>query len=338
MDIPEVLSFGVAGLGRIGRLHAEIIRYKLGKARLVAVNDVVEELARSIGERFGVKWYTDYDKMLSDPEIDAVVIATPTFLHKNMIIRALESGKHVFVEKPMTVRVDEAKDVIAKVEKTGLKLQVGYMRRFDYAYRRAKETIDSDGIGSPIAFIGIARDPCAPPGWAADPSKSGGIFLDMLSHDFDMARWLIGSEVVMVYVVGGNYIYEDIKAKGDLDVVSIAFRFDNGVQGLIHGARRSVFGYELRTEVYGSEGTVYVGSSSDNMYAHGTKTGIVYPGIEWFEKRFYEAYVEELGHFVESVLEDKQPLITALDGLRAVQIAEACWRSFREGKPINISI
>lgn len=332
------IGVGVVGLGRIGRLHAEIIRYKVENAGLVAVSDVIEELAKSVGEKLGVKWYTDYDKMLRDERIDAVIISTPTFLHKDMIIKAVEQGKHVFVEKPMTVTVSEAKEVVNTVKKHDVKLQVGFNRRFDYAYRNAKKYIEEGKIGEPITYIAVARDPGAPPSWAADPKKSGGIFLDMLSHDFDMARYLLNDEVVEVYVIGGNYLYDELKAKGDLDVVSIAFKFSKGVQGIIHGTRKFPYGYELRTEVYGSEGVVYVGSNIDNMLALGTKQGLTYFGAPWFEKRFYDAYVEELKAFIKSIIEDTEPPVTVIDGLRTVQIAEACWHSYRTGRSVKVKL
>jgi len=330
------VGVGVVGLGRIGRLHAEILKLKVSNAELVAVSDVIEGIARSVGERLSVKWYREYERMLRDPKVEAVIISTPTFLHKDMIIKAAEEGKHIFVEKPLTVTTQEAKEVISAIRKYGVKLQVGYNRRFDYAYQKAKSDVDKGKIGRPIAFISIARDPGAPPGWAADPKLSGGIFLDMLSHDFDMARWIISSEIAEVYVIGGNYIFEEIKKKGDLDVVSIVFKFENGVQGLIHGARKFPYGYELRTEVYGDEGVIYVGSNIDNMYARGGKEGLIYHGAPWFEKRFYEAYVNELNEFIKAILEDKEPPVTAIDGLRVVEIAEACWKSVKEGKKISV--
>ncbi|RLG83308.1 MAG: hypothetical protein DRO39_08600 [Thermoprotei archaeon] len=333
--IPRPIGLGVAGLGRIGRLHAEIARFRLEGARLVAVNDVIEGLAMSTGEKLGVKHYTEYDRMLRDPDVDAVIIATPTFLHREMVLRALEEGKHVFVEKPLAVTVGEALDIVGAARRSGLKVQVGYMRRFDYAYRRAKRTIESGGVGRPLVFIGIARDPTAPPGWAADPRRSGGIFLDMLSHDFDLARWLLGSEVEEVFVLGGSYIYEELREKGDLDVVSIVFRVGEA-QGYIHGARKNVFGYELRTEVYGTEGTVYVGVPEDPMFAHGTSQGVTRPGIGWFERRFYDAYVEELQSFVRSIAEDREPEVTVIAGARAVEIVEVCWRSFRVDRPVRV--
>ena len=330
------VGFGVVGLGRIGRLHSEILKVKIENAELIAVCDVIKELAESVSKSLSVKWYTDFEEMLKDPKVDAVVISTPTFLHKDMIIKAAEYGKHVFVEKPLTVTVQEAKDVARAVKRYGIKLQVGYNRRFDYAYRKAKKDIEEGRIGKPIAFISIARDPGAPPGWAADPKLSGGIFLDMLSHDFDMARWLIGSEVKEVFVLGGNYIHEEIKRKGDLDVVSIVFSFDNNVQGIIHGTRKFPYGYELRTEVYGTEGIVYVGSNVDNMYSLGVKEGLIYHGAPWFEKRFYDAYVEELRSFTESIIKDIEPLVTLEDGLRVIEIAEACWESVRNGKKVSV--
>lgn len=332
------VGIAVVGLGRIGRLHAEILRFKVEGAELVAVGDVLEEIAKSVASRLGVKYYLSYDELLKDDAIEAVAIATPTFLHKDMIIKAAEAGKHIFVEKPLTVTSEEAKEVIQAVRKAGVKLQVGYNRRFDYAFRKAKKAIEEGKLGKLIAFLSVARDPGAPPGWAADPKKSGGIFLDMLSHDFDMARWLMNAEVTEVYVVGGNYIHEEIKEKGDLDVVTINFKFSNGAQGMIHGTRKFPYGYELRTEVFGTEGVVYIGDNKDNMYSIGVKEGLIYHGAPWFERRFYDAYVEELKHFIDVIVNDKEPLVTGVDGLRATQIAEACWKSFKEGKPAKVEL
>ncbi len=332
------LGVAVAGLGRIGRLHAEVIKAWVKEAELVAVVDVVESLARSVGESFGVRWYTDFGKALRDPRVDAVVIATPTFLHKGMIVEAAEAGKHVFVEKPLTVTVEEALEVRRAVEAHGVKLQVGYNRRFDHAYRRAKEDVEGGVVGRPLAYLAVARDPGAPPGWVADPKLSGGIFLDQLSHDFDMGRWLMSDEVAEVYVVGGAYMHESVREKGDLDVVSIVFRFSRGAQGFVHGTRKFPYGYELRTEVFGDEGVVYVGTNRDELYARGTKEGLTYFGAPWFVKRFYDAYIAELTSFVKAVLEDREPECTVVDGLRAVEIAEACWRSVREGRPARVEL
>ena len=331
------IGVAVVGLGRIGKLHAEIFRSKVEQAKLVAVVDVEESLARSVADILDVKYYTDYGKALKDPAIEAVVICTPTYLHKEMVVQAVEENKHVLCEKPITVTSKDAKECVTKAEKAGVKLQVAYMRRFDDAYKQAKRKIEEGKIGNPIMYIAIARDPAPPPGWASDPKLSGGIFLDMLSHDFDMARWLMNSEVKEVYVKGGNYIYEEVKKKGDLDVVAIEFTFGNNALGFIHGSRKSAFGYDLRTEVLGTDGTIFIGSSANMLFSIGTSEGLTYQGLAWFFKRFYDAYVEEDRHFIKCIVEDKVPLVSGVDGLRAVQIAEACWKSLKEKKSIEIS-
>jgi inositol 2-dehydrogenase len=333
--MPKV-NVAVAGLGRIGKVHAEITFTRLENARLVAVMDVVSELANSVAEKYKVKAYTDYDALLKDPEVDAVFITTPTNLHKEMIVKAAEAGKHVFTEKPITVTSSEAIEAIKAAEKAGVKLMVGYMRRFDDAYATAKKKIVEGSIGNPLVFINIARDPGAPPGWAQDPRLSGGIFLDMLSHDFDMARYLMGKEVKEVYVKGDALLYNEIKQKGDLDVVTISFEFEGGGYGLIHGSRKSVFGYDLRTEIMGTDGTIYVGSQTDPNLAVGSKDGLIYRGVQWFWSRFYDAYVLEDAAFINSILRDEKPPITGVDGLRVVEIAEACWRSVKEQRPISV--
>ncbi|MEB3859695.1 MAG: Gfo/Idh/MocA family oxidoreductase, partial [Desulfurococcales archaeon] len=165
---------------------------------------------------------------------------------------------------------------------------------------------------------------------------SGGIFLDMLSHDVDMARWLMGDEVKRVYARGGNYLVEDIRETGDLDFAEILIEFSRGEKGFIQGARRNAFGYDLRTEVYGTKGTVYVDTRLDPALALASREGIRYRGVSWFEKRFYEAYVAEIESFAEAITEDKKPLIDGVDGYRAVKIAEACWESHRKGEPVNV--
>ena len=330
------LRIAVAGLGRIGRLHARLIKCCVKGAELAMVVDAVEELARSVGEELRVDWETSYEKALDKGGIDAVVIATPTFLHKDMILEALEKGLHVFVEKPMTRTADEALEVVKATRESGRMLQVGYMRRFDPAFSKAKKSIEEGVVGEPISFVTIVRDPQPPPGWAADPSKSGGMFLDMLSHDFDMARWLLSDEVVEVYVVAAARISKEAAEYGDVDVANIVFKTRRGRMGAIHAARRSPYGYDLRVEVYGTKGVVAVGDKVDNTFHLGLEEGVVYGGIAWFEKRFYDAYIAELEHFTSSVREERKPLINEVDGYRVVEIAETLWRSYRDGKPVTV--
>ncbi|MCE4611484.1 MAG: Gfo/Idh/MocA family oxidoreductase [Desulfurococcales archaeon] len=330
------LRFAVAGLGRIGRLHARLIKCCVEGAELALVVDAVEELARRVGAELRVDWETSYEKALEKGGVDAVVIATPTFLHKDMILEALERGVHVFVEKPMTRTVSEALEVVKAVSRAGRVLQVGYMRRFDPAFSKAKKSIEDGVVGEPISYVTIVRDPQPPPGWAADPSKSGGMFLDMLSHDFDMARWLLSDEVAEVYVVAAARVSKGAAEYGDVDVANIVFKTSKGRMGAIHAARKSPYGYDLRVEVYGTKGVVAVGDKVDNTFHLGLEDGVVYGGIAWFEKRFHDAYIAELEHFVASVREEKKPLVNEVDGYRVVEIAESLWRSYRENKPVTI--
>ena len=334
----RVVGVGVVGLGRIGVVHAEIFASKVEGSKLVAVCSRSESKAKSVASQFGANWYTNYEDMLKDKDVEAVAICTPTFLHADMIIKALEAGKHVFVEKPLTVTVADAERVVKAASKASVICQVGYMRRFEYSYSEAKKAIDEGKIGRPVFISAISRDPAPPPGWVADPKLSGGIFLDLMSHDFDAVRWLMGSEVTEVYAYGEAYIYDEVRAKGDIDVATVFLKFANGGVGIVHGTRKSVYGYDIRTEVYGTDGTLFIGSSLDPMFALGSPQGITYRGHPWFQKRFYDAYVAEDKHFIECILEGKKPLVGVIDGLRAVQIAEAAWKSIKEGKPVKIEL
>ena len=334
----RVVGVGVVGLGRIGIVHSEIFALRVEGAKLVAVCDVVESRAKSVGEKYNVKWYTDYSKMLEDERVEAVVICTPTYLHVDMIIDAVKAGKHILVEKPMTLTVSEAKRVLEATSKSNIVFQVGYMRRFDYSYSEAKKAIDEGRIGKPIFVSAISRDPAPPPGWVADPKLSGGLLLDLMSHDFDAVRWLMGSEVVEVYAYGEAYIYSEVKAKGDLDCATVFLKFSNGATGVVHGSRKSVYGYDIRTEILGTDGTLFIGSSFNPEFALGSKHGVTFKGYPWFQERFYSAYVEEDKHFIKCILEGRKPLVSVVDGLRAVQIAEAAWNSIKSGKPVRIQL
>lgn len=327
----------VVGLGRIGRIHAENLRYRVEGAELVAVVDVIEGIAKEVGEKLKVRWYTDYVKALEVEKPDALIIATPTYLHKdNIVIAAEHNINNVFMEKPLAPNLMDALEIYNIVKKRNIRFQIGFQRRFDPIYQKAKNFIDSGGIGEPIAFIAVVRDPEPPPSWARDPKLSGGMFADQLSHDFDIARYLLNDEIHEVYVVGDAYMYEDVKKLGDLDAVAITFRTEKGLHGLIHATRRFPYGYELRNEVYGSNGVVYIGVNKDENIAYGTRQGLIFLGAPFFEKRWAEAYVEELRAFINSIRKDVETPVTIVDGLKTVQIAEACWRSYREKRPVKI--
>lgn len=333
-----IVGLGVVGLGRMGRLYVDIIAKFIDNAKLIGVTSRTYSKAERIAKEYGVKAYRSYDEMLRDPQVNGVIIATPSYMHAEMIVRAAEEGKHVFSEKPIDVNIDKARGAVKAVERHGVKLLVGYMRRFDHAYRRAKELIDEDSIGKPILYIGISKDPEPPPeGWLRDPKLSGGLILDLMSHDFDLARWFLGSEVIEVYAKGDVYIYDYMKGLEDYDNVMATLKFSNGAIAFIYGSRRSSYGYDVRSEVHGTEGTIFIGSEYNNSLRLGRNGGIRFNGHLWFQKRFFEAYVEEVRHFVDLIRRDLKPLVSGEDALKALEIANAVRRSIKEGRPIRLS-
>ncbi len=334
----KVIRCIVIGLGRIGRIHAENLRYRISGAELVAVIDVVENIAKMVGESLKVKWYVDYIEALEREKPDAAIVATPTYLHRDNIVEAAKRGVHIFTEKPLAPTLSGSIEIVSVVKKYGVKFQIGFQRRYDPIYRKAKKIIDDGGIGRPIAFTAIVRDPEPPPQWARDPKKSGGMFADQLSHDFDIARYLLNDEISEVYVIGDSYMYEDMKAFGDPDAAAIIFKTLRGLHGVIHATRRFPYGYELRNEVYGTDGVIYIGTNRDENLAYGSKQGLIYYGAPWFIKRWDEAYLEELKEFINSIIEDKESSPTIVDGLRVSQIAEACWQSYREKRPVRVPL
>lgn len=332
------VGLGVVGLGRMGRLYVDIIAKFIDGARLIGVTSRTYSKAERIAKEYGVKAYKSYDEMLRDPEVDGVIIATPSYMHAEMIIRAAEESKHVFSEKPIDVDIDKARAAVKAVERYGVKLLVGYMRRFDRIYRKAKELIDGGNIGKPILYIGISKDPEPPPeGWLRDPKLSGGLILDLMSHDFDLARWFLGSEVVEVYAKGDVYIYDYMRELGDYDNVMVTLKFSNGAIALIYGSRRSSYGYDVRSEVHGTEGTIFIGSEYNNSLRLGRNGSIRFHGHLWFQKRFFEAYVEEVKHFVDLIRRDLKPLVSGMDALKALEMANAVRKSIKEDKPTRLS-
>jgi predicted dehydrogenase len=331
------LGVCVIGLGRAGRAHAEMFKQGISGADLVCVSDQVRSVAREVGEKLKVDWVVGHQKCLARDDVQAAVVAVPTHLHAAIVTEALEMNKHVLVEKPLARSLYEARDIVKRVASSGLVVQVGYMRRFDGAYRSAKKMISEGRLGTPILYRAVAHDPGPPPDWASDPKLSGGIFYDMLSHDFDMARCLMSSEVSTVYALGSNFLYEELRMKGDYDSASVVMTFNSGAHGYVEGVRKCAYGYDLRTEVVGSEGSIIVGNISDDLMTIADSGGIRRAGVQWFMQRFRDAFFEEDRSFVESVLNDHEPEVSALDGLRAIEIAEACRISVAEKRPVSLA-
>jgi scyllo-inositol 2-dehydrogenase (NAD+) len=320
----------VLGLGRLGLYHTQNLKEKVKGAHLVSVADPLEGRAKQVATELGVeKWTKDPDEVFQDPDIEAVIIVTPTSTHAEMIKKAAQNGKHIFVEKPLTQTLEEADQVIQSVNENNVICQVGFMRRFDPAYYDAKKRIEAGEIGKPIYFKGITRDSGSPP--AEFIKNSGGIFLDCSIHDYDIARYLMGAEITSVSGHGRiliNHFMEEFK---DVDQGISYIEFDSGAAGDVEASRNSPYGHDIRTEIIGTEGSLFIGTLRNQNVTVLNSKGSNYEIIPDFQTRFNDAYRLELEKFIQYVQENEKPRVTALDSKINMQIALAVTQSFHSG-------
>src|SRR5215212_7291984 len=304
----------------MGRFHAANLAGRIPLADLVRIVDTDEGIARDVSERVrGVEWSTDYADLLEDPEIDAVVIASPTPLHADMIGAAAEAGKHVFCEKPISLEMESTYEAIEAAREAGIKLQVGFHRRFDPDYRRAWEKIGAGEVGEVYLFRTSLRDMQAP---GFDYIKeSGGLFADVTLHDFDAARWLIG----------------EIEEVGDLDNAIVTLRFAQGALGVIDNSRVAGYGYECSSEIMGSKATLRVDNHRRASVETLTPDSTHQDYVSDFVERFADAYAAGLESFARAVREDRDPEVSGADAAAAFVLAKAAERSHREGRTVRLT-
>lgn len=331
------LKIGLIGAGRIGRVHASNLANRIPAAEVVAVADVSLEAAQQCAQINRIPTATsDYREILADPSIKAVLICSATNTHATLIEEAAKAGKQIFCEKPIALSLEAIDKALAAVKEAGVKLQIGFNRRFDANYRRVRQAIVSGEIGDPHIVHIISRDPAPPP--AEYVKVSGGIFLDMTIHDFDMARFLVGSEVEEVYTVGGVKIDPAIGEAGDIDTAFIVLRFVNGVTATIDNSRKAVYGYDQRVEVFGSAGAIQTENNYPNSAIISDATSIRRDlPLNFFMDRYTESFVSEMQAFVDAVLNDASTPVTGFDGRAPVVIGLAARRSYEENRPVRIS-
>ncbi|HEU5097808.1 MAG TPA: inositol 2-dehydrogenase [Roseiflexaceae bacterium] len=333
----EPLKIGLIGAGRIGRLHAEHLVTRIPSARLLMIADVHEESARQCAQQLGVAQVAgDYRAVLENRDIQAVLICSATDTHAEMIEAAAQAGKHIFCEKPIALSLPTIDRAIAAVEQAGVKLQIGFNRRFDANYRRVRQAIEQGEIGEVALLHIISRDPAPPP--IAYVKLSGGIFLDMTIHDFDMARFLVGAEVEEVYASGAVRVDPAIGEAGDLDTVLVVLKFANGAIGTIDNSRRAPYGYDQRVEVLGSLGAI----STDNNYANSAVLSDARSvrrdlPLHFFLERYTESFVAEMKVFVDAVLRDQPVPVTGADARAPVVLGLAARKSYDERRPVRLS-
>ena len=331
------VNIGLIGAGRIGRVHAENLAYRIPQVNLTAVADVFFEAAEKCAADYQIpSVFQDPQAIFEDEKIDAVVICSSTDTHAQFISAAATAGKHVFCEKPIALDLAVIDAALEAVDKSGVKLQLGFNRRFDPNFKQARDMVAAGKIGMPHIVHIISRDPSPPP--VDYIQVSGGIFLDQTIHDFDMARFLIDSEVEEVYAIGGVMVDPAIGEAGDIDTAVVSLRYANGAIGTIDNSRQAVYGYDQRIEVFGSEGSIVVGNDRPHtaIYSNADTVQSAKP-LYFFLERYMDAYLAEMKVFIDCITQDTPPPVTGIDGRIPVVMGLAAWKSYRENRPVKLS-
>ena len=332
----QKLHFGVIGAGRIGKIHTGNLVNRLADTEVVAVCDVLSDAVRQIAQQYHIRTTsTDYNEILQHPDIDAIAVCSPTPTHHDIILKAAASGKDIFCEKPIDLSIDKIIEINEAVAKHGVKMMVGFNRRFDPNFLKIHELVASGKTGEPQILRITSRDPSPPPEQYI--RSSGGLFLDMTIHDFDMARYLMKSEVTEVYARANVLVDPVFEKTGDWDTAIVMLTFENGAMCAIDNSRQAVYGYDQRVEVFGSKGMVTVKNDTPDSHVLSDANGVhsALP-LNFFMQRYTESYLNEMRAFVDSIKKDEQPPATGLDGLEAVRIGLAAMKSVAENRPVKM--
>ena len=329
------IKTGLVGLGRIGKVHLKSLVYHIPHAEVVAVSDI-DASTKQVADDYGIaNFYADFKDVVDHPGVEAIVICAPATTRLEQIECAASAGKDIFCEKPLDMTVENIEVIQGIVKKYGVKLQVGFNRRFDTDFATLKRKVEDGDIGDPHILRITSRDPGPPP--ISYIKTSGGLFLDMTIHDFDIARFMVGSEVTEVFALGAVRIDEEIGKAGDIDTAIIQLKFENGTIGAIDNSRKSVYGYDQRVEVFGSRGmsatTNHHRDSLVNYDKHGRKAS---PVVDFFIERYTEAYINEMRAFFDAISNDDPVPVGAFDALMATKMAMAAQKSLEENRPVKL--
>lgn len=329
-----MLKVGLLGAGRIGRVHAINIAGH-ARSQLVAVSDVNEDAAHSLADAYGAKANSS-DAILADASIDAVLIATSTDTHSDLIEKATAAGKAVLCEKPVDLSLERAQRCLDAVDKTGVPVMIGFNRRFDPNFSAIRASIAAGEIGKPELLSITSFDPAPPP--VAYVKVSGGLFRDMMIHDFDMANFLMGNMPKTVHAAGTSIVDPEIGKVGDVDTAVVTLTYADGRIAVIKNSRRAVYGYDQRVEILGSEGLLSAGNVLENTVSKATKQGVTSAKPEFFFlERYMRAYAAEWDAFVAAILDGAAIPVSLKDGVDALSLAEAATRSAKSGQPVSLA-
>ena len=328
-------GIGVIGVGRIGGMHAELLAPRGPGATVAAVYDADARTARGVGAELGVPVAPSAQELLTRPDVDAVAICSSTATHADFIVAAAEAGKAIFCEKPVSLDLAEVDRALRAVDQAGVPFQIGFNRRFDPAHQSVRDAVAAGAVGEPHLVRISSRDPAPPP--AEYIRHSGGIFLDMTIHDFDMARYVTGSEVVEVFARGAVRVDQAFAEAGDVDTAVVMLVHQNGCLTSIDNSRQAVYGYDQRVEVFGSSGM----AATENPLAHSgvvrTADGTREPALPYFYlERYTASYVREWEAFVTALAGGVTPPVTTTDARAPLVIGLTAWRSLREGRPVRV--
>lgn len=331
------LGMGVVGVGTMGKRHAENIRRLIPKARLIAVADADLERARLVASELEIDHYYDSVEALAErKDIRAVAIVTPAKFHGAAIKTCAHAGKDIFCEKPLTLTIEEADEVLDVTAKARVRLQPGHVRRYDPAHVRAKKRIEAGEIGDPVLFKSLARDPAPPPVSYMQSGVNGMFFQDSTVHEFDLGRWMMNDEISELHAYGAVLVFPEAAEFNDIDTALVNMKFSRGALGAVENYMQSGYGYDIRTEIVGSKGTIMLGYLQQTpelvLTASGARTDVV----DHFLVRFADGYLDEMRDFVRTMLTDRDPQVDGFDGRQAVAAAAAAERSYREGCPITL--
>jgi inositol 2-dehydrogenase len=321
----------------MGQIYASHLA-ALAQVRIAAVSDVLADRAEATADEFGAgSWTAEYQDILADTGIQAVFVTSPTSTHREVVVAAAQAGKAIFCEKPIALSLEDTDDMIAAIDRHGVMFQAGFMRRFDRGYAAAKQKIEAGAIGKPVTFKSIGRDPFCPDLEYARPSVSGGLILDMAIHDFDLGRWLMDAEVQRVYTEGGTLAFPQLDTVGDIDNAVVNMRFENGSLGNVEVSRNAIYGYDIRTEILGTEGGINVGYYRQTPLLVMTGEGIQYDMVPYIVERFGDAYRAQTLDFADRVRKGQEPAVNARDARAALVIGLAATDSYHQARPVELA-
>ncbi len=331
------LGMGVVGVGAMGKRHAENIRRLIPEAQLVAVADADAARAREVAGELEIEHYYDsVEALVERKDIQAVAVVTPAKFHGSAIKVCARAGKDIFCEKPLTLSVAEADEVLAVTAQARVRLQPGHVRRYDPSHVRAKKRIEAGEIGDPVIFKSLARDPAPPPVSYMASGVNGMFFQDSTVHEFDLGRWMMNDEIAELHAYGAVLVFPEAAQFNDIDTALVNLKFSRGSLGAIENYMQSCYGYDIRTEIVGSKGTIMLGYLQQTPEVVLTATGARTDVVDHFLVRFADAYLDEMRDFVRTILSDREPRVDGFDGRQAVAAAAAAERSYREARPVAL--